>query len=95
MIFSLFNSRPAVDFAKTIAQELNDLLPPTQAATGRGKEIKKLERLFNRIYNFSQERKLGFYGKAKFLNTLRWELKERGYSDSDISHLTGIILPKL
>lgn len=95
MILRWFDSRAAVTFAKTVAQEIAGLVPPGKTATGSGKEIKKLERLFQRIYGFSRDNRLNLFTKARFLNTLRWELKERGYADSDIGYLTGIILPKL
>lgn len=95
MILRWFDSRAVVVFAKTVAHEITDLVAPGKTATGSGKEIKKFERLFLRIYAFSRDNRLNLFTKARFLNTLRWELKERGYADSYINYLIGIILPKL
>jgi len=98
-IFRWFDSREATRFAKSIALEIRDLSPPeTQRTDTRSpsiKEMKKMEKIFYRIYKFSEEQRLNIYTKAKFLNTLRWELADGGYPLSYIDHLIGIIAPKL
>jgi hypothetical protein len=98
-ILRWFDSREAVRFAKTIAQEIYSVSPPESKSEPRSaprvKDIKKMEKTFLRIYNFSREQELNIYTKAKFLNVLRWELKEYQYPSSYIDHLLGIIAPKL
>lgn len=98
-ILRWFDSREAVQFAKRIAQEIHNISPPEsvsgQGASPSNKDIKKMEKIFLRIYTFSREQKLTLYTKAKFLNVLRWELKEYQYPPSYIDHMLGIITPKL
>jgi NAD dependent epimerase/dehydratase family enzyme len=46
-----------------------------------GSAVNVLER---RVVAFQQEARLGIYGKARLLNRLKWELKEKGYGEAII-----------
>lgn len=98
-IFRWFDSTEAVRFAEAIAQEIRRVSPPdsisAQEVSPHPKDVKKIEKIFRRIYSFSREQKLTIFTKAKFLNTLRWKLKEYQYPPGFIEHLLGIITPKL
>jgi hypothetical protein len=43
-----------------------------------GKVVGELER---QAVAFQHEQKLGVYGKAKLINSIKWQMKELGYSD--------------
>ena len=43
-----------------------------------GKVVGELER---QALAFQREQGLGVYGKAKFINTIKWQMKELGYAD--------------
>jgi hypothetical protein len=98
-LLSWFDSRDAVQFAKTVAQEIRSLSPlesrPWEKGPANVKEMKKMEKLFSRIYTFSREKKLNVYTKARFLNTLRWEMTDYGYPPDHTNHLIGVIATKL
>lgn len=98
-ILRWFDGREAEQFAKMIAQEIRNVSAPGSVSgegiSPRAKDIKKMEKIFRRIYSFSQEHELNIYTKAKFLNALRWELKESRYPISYIDRLLDIITPKL
>lgn len=99
MLLHWFDSREAVAFAKTVAEEMNAQFPPgSNPEVGkltRPKDIRKLERILEKIFVFSQEKKLNFYIKSQLLNTLMWELKERGYDEIFVKKFMEIITPRL
>ncbi len=99
MLLRWFDSREAVAFAKTIADEFFTVFPPGSnpelGKLARHKDFKKLERILERMFAFAKEKKLNFYVKSRFLNTLMWELKERGYDKKFVKHFMETITPRL
>lgn len=85
-------------FAQEVVMEINRLFPPTDQ---KGKAIpkkvfeKKFENLVVRTRAFAQKHKLNVYKKAKFLNTIKWELREAGHQDDLIDDVIALITPLL
>lgn len=99
MLLRWFDSREAVAFAKTIADEFATIFPPGSnpelGKLARHKDFKKLERILERIFVFAKEKRLNFYTKSRFLNTLMWELKERGYDKTFVKRFMETIVPRI
>lgn len=98
MILDWFKAGEAVLFAQEVVREINRLFPPTDQ---KGKAIpkkvfeKKFESLIVRTRAFAQKHKLNVYKKAKFLNTIKWELREAGHQDDLIDDVIALITPLL
>jgi len=98
MILDWFNAGEAVSFAKEIVRDVNRLFPP---ADNKGKAIpakeykRKFESLIARIRAFSLKHKLNIYKKAKFLNTIKWEMKDAGHEDTIIKEFISFVVPLL
>jgi len=98
MILDWFNAGEAVLFAQEIVKDINKLFPPTE---NKGKPIpkkvfqKKFEALFIRTRTFATKNKLNVYKKAKFLNVIKWEMREAGHEDAVIDEVIAIITPLL
>ena len=78
-------------FAVMLAQDLKRRFPPdSEKRTDRGvqRQIESIaSSLFGKGAEFSHQRRLGVYGKAKLGNTLRWQLRALGYSDGFVESL--------
>lgn len=98
MILDWFNAGEAVLFAQEIVHDINRLFPPTEQ---KGKAIpakvyqQKFDSLVVRIQTFSVKNKLNIYKKAKFLNTVKWEMKDAGHEDLIINEFISFIAPLL
>jgi hypothetical protein len=98
MILDWFNAGEAVLFAQEIVRDVNRLFPPTDQ---KGKAIptkeykKKFDSLIVRIQTFSIKNKLNIYKKAKFLNTIKWEMKDAGHEEVIINEFISFIAPLL
>lgn len=98
MVLGWFDTRAAVQFANETSRDIQAALPPSDERPDKkqaGKRAKKLERIVLKANAFSKRNKLNFYKKAKYANTLKWSLKEAGYSDAFIREITGLILVNL
>ena len=97
-LFGSVSGKDVDNFAKTLAQDLAKRYPPA-LDTAKEKRIsqnrisKVLEDAYAKAVKFQREQHLGFYKKARFGNTFRWELKELGYSDKFVEIATeGLIV---
>ncbi len=98
MVLGWLDSRAAVQFADSIARDIRAALPPSDERPGRkeaDKRARKLERIVERTRGFSRDHRLNMYKKAKFANTLRWSLREAGYSDVFVREVVGLVLVNL
>jgi hypothetical protein len=98
MVLGWFNTRAVEDFAARMAREIQQSMPPSDEAPGKkeaGKRAKKIERIATQAKAFSRDHRLNFYKKAKLANTLKWSLKEAGYSDVFVREMVGLILVNL
>jgi hypothetical protein len=99
MVLGWFDTRAAVQFANETSRDIQIAFPLVDERKmdkkQAGKRTKKLERIVAKLKDFSKQNKLNFYKKAKFANTLKWSLKEAGYSDVFIREVTGLVLVNL
>lgn len=85
-------------FAHDIVREVNRLFPPSEQ---KGKAIpvktyqKKFESLIVRVRTFSSQHKLNLYKKAKFLNTIKWDMREAGHEEVIVSEFISFLAPLL
>jgi hypothetical protein len=101
MILDWLDAAEAVAFAKEIAREVDLLFPLNPQKRRRAstksdkKNRRKLDGLVRRTRAFAQSHKLNIYKKGKFLNALKWELREAGYEDSLIDEIVALLTPVL
>ena len=89
-----FADQLVLDLVKRFPVEKEAQLGTSKLKPARqlGKTANELERS---VVAFQQESRLGIYGKAKLLNRLKWELKEKGYGeafiDQTVAELTRML----
>lgn len=90
MILGWFDASEEKAFGKTLAQFYMQKISPDEAKSKKefNKRKETLEKIFQKMAQFEKEHKLNFYKKAQLGNTFKWELREAGYDDSYIDHLT-------
>lgn len=94
MIFKwTFGTKEIESFARSLAADFAQKCPADSAKTGnRALQIAQ-DDLVRNARQFGRERRLGLYKKAKFSNTLKWELKDMGYDDKLIDDiLKGMLI---
>jgi hypothetical protein len=82
-------------FAHTLVADLVKRFPPEKQtllggtklkpAAQLGKAVTGLER---KVAAFQQEHQLGVYGKAKLLNSIKWQMKELQYTEDFVAATT-------
>jgi hypothetical protein len=98
MILDWLDAGEAVLFGKEIVKDINRLFPPTEQ---KGKAIpakvyqQKFDTLVFRIQAFSKKNKLNIFKKAKFLNSIKWEMKDAGHEEVIINEFISFIAPLL
>ena len=94
MAFGFFDSAATVAFAKEIALDVQTHFPNTpEPATVKTieKGRKKLDAIIARTKSFADQNKPNIYKKAKFLNTIKWELKESGHDPLFINEMVRLL----
>jgi hypothetical protein len=96
MFGKLFSSETA-DFAIELANEFFARFPP--AATNQGTSEKAFAKIVDdlcaRAAVFHRDKRLGFYGKARFGTEFKLRLKELGYPDALVGELTHTLLIRM
>jgi hypothetical protein len=101
MITEWLDVTEVVAFAKEIAGEVDKLYQPsprqTKPASAKNdlKHRKKLDGLVRRTRAFAQTHKLNVYKKGRFLNTLKWQLRETKHEDSLIDEIVSLLATAL
>ncbi len=96
MLFDWFNAKDVVIFAQQIACEMDGLLSLDRRAGKLGKRsIKRFDELIGRVQRFSRGQPLNIYKKAKFLNTVKWQLKDLGHDNEMIDELMKLLAAAL
>jgi len=94
-----FDADEAVDFARGIAKDIDRLFPPdgtsNQKTVSPKKDRKRLDGLALRTRAFVKGHRLNVYKKAKFLNTVKWELRDAGHADALIDEIIAFLTPLL
>ena len=98
MIFSWFDAKEASDFGSTLAQMLIERTP-ADGKVGKGRLTKKheamLHQLERHVVKFREGHKLNVYKKAQLGNRFKWTLKDKGYDDEYVDHLTNWLMVHL
>lgn len=97
-MFDWFNAKEAIAQGKEVARSVSGLLAHAETSgTARkdGKIVEKLDRLVERSALAVRDRRFNLYQKAKFGNTLKWELREAGYPDEFIDEFVTLLLVRI
>jgi hypothetical protein len=95
-MFGWLSSKEVVQFGKMMALEFSNKFPPEMESAVGEKPLKLYRVALNGIKSkastFHKEKNLGLYRKAKLGNTLKWELRERGFSEELADKVTQSII---
>lgn len=94
------SSKQVDEFARSLVAEVAKHYPPAPVREGERKTSQRkiasvLEDALRKTADFGKQHKLGIYKKARLGNTVRWELKELGYSDEFAEALVKDIVFRL
>ncbi|MDP3539327.1 MAG: hypothetical protein Q8S26_11570 [Azonexus sp.] len=98
MVIAWFNASEIVSFAEEVAREIEILFPEDQkgAKTRQPAKIhKKFESLLLKVRSQVAKSPLNIYKKAKFLNTVKWRLRDAGYEPQFISDVVALLASSL
>ena len=98
MISTWFNASEAVAFGEEIADEVERLFPLEERRTkprNAKKEQNKLGALLIRVKAFSSRTPLNIYKKAKFLNTVKWKLRDAGHDEQFVNDVVALLTTSL
>ena len=83
MLFRFFKHKDIEDFAKSLTERFASRFPPELQASTNPSTAKKREAAMSSVHSlvseFHKKTPLGIYKRAELANTMKWELKERGY----------------
>lgn len=94
VIFKIFDATEAVDFATKIASQIQESFPNApHPATPKSlkKGGKKLDVIVQQTREFSLQHRLNIYTKAKFLNTVKWTLKDSGHEELFVNEVVRLL----
>lgn len=99
-LFGSVSGKQVEEFAKSLVAEIARYYPPEPGADGQRKASNKkvasvLEEALKKATDFKKLHKLGIYKTARLGNTVRWELKERGYSEQFTEALVKDLVVRL
>ncbi len=94
-----FSSGPT-EFAAAIVEKISRQFPPTsEAQLAKKGAQRRLESIVEHIMNdldaFQKDAQLGWIGKARLGNAVRWQLTDRGYSKQFADALTEGIIKRI
>lgn len=98
LLKKIFKTSEVDAVAKSLAQMLAKRYPPSlESAQAKKISVDRVARVLEDVVakavEFHRANPLGIYGKAKFGNAFRWELKELGYSEKFVELATeGLIV---
>ena len=98
MIIEWFNTREVVAFADEITLEVEKLFPVHEFRAklrNATKEQKKLVALLGRVRAYATKSPLNIYKKAKFLNTIKWKLRDAGHDKKFIDDIVALLAKSL
>lgn len=95
MLLHWFDTREVISYAKEIAQKIEGLRISASKAKSHAKAQKnafeKHERLLAEVGFYAAHHRLNIYKRAKFLNTVKWELREHGSDDVFIDKIISLL----
>jgi hypothetical protein len=98
MVLSWLDTREVDAFADAVVKELIERFPPAGVDLSTRKSVdrvmRNVERLLVRVTEFTRERKLNVYKKARFGNRVKWALKEANYPPQFVDIMTHKLVEK-
>jgi hypothetical protein len=94
MVIEWFNASEVVAFAEEITREIEKLFPldPKQVKLRSAKkEQRRFDSLLLRVRAYTSKTPLNVYKKAKFLNAVKWKLRDAGHDDEFISDVVALL----
>lgn len=94
MVLNWFDTRDVVRFAEEVAKEIERVVGEQAAATKRSankKGEKKFDALITRVKVYAKQNPLNIYKKAKFLNTVKWKLRDGGQKEALIEEIIVLL----
>jgi hypothetical protein len=98
MIIEWFNTREVVAFAGDVTLEIEKRFPVHESRSklrNATKEQKKLVALLGRVRAYATKSPLNIYKKAKFLNTIKWKLRDAGHDNKFIDDIVALLAKSL
>lgn len=98
MILDWFNAKEAVAFGESLASDIASQMPLAPLKTKprpAKKSSKALDGLVFRVRAFALKTPLNIYKKAKFLNVIKWKLRESGYDEPFINEVVVLFTAAL
>jgi hypothetical protein len=98
MLTAWFNASEVIAFAEEVADEVDKLFPLDERQNkplNAKKEQKKLGALLIRVRAFSSKVHLNIYKKAKFLNTVKWTLRDAGHDEQFVNDVVALFATSL
>lgn len=88
------------EFAKGLVAEIATYYPPVPEAGGTRKASQKkvasvLEGALKKAVDFKKQYDLGIYKTARLSNTVRWQMKDMGYSEQFTEALVKDLIVRL
>ena len=97
-MFDWFNTQDAIAQGKEIARSVGALFARAETG-GSARKDGKIQEKFDRLVEGSalavRGQRFNLYQKAKFGNTLKWELREAGYPDEFIDEFVMLLLVRI
>lgn len=98
MIIEWFNTREVLTFAEEVTLEIERLFSVNDSRSrlrNTAKEQKKLVALLGRVSTYTTNSPLNIYKKAKFLNTIKWKLRDAGHDEKFIDDIVALLAKSL
>lgn len=90
MVLNWFDTRDVIRFAEEIAKDIEGGVADQAVAAKRSsnkKGEKKFDALITRVKLYAKQNPLNIYKKAKFLNTIKWKLRDGGQKEAVIEEV--------
>ena len=99
MLFGLFKNKEIDAFAKSAAERFAKRCPVAvqdeESVAGESKRAAATRTLYSDVLELHRRTPLGVYRKAYMANSLKWELKERGYKKDFVNSVVYDLLFQL
>lgn len=97
MVIHWLDVRDVVKFAEEVAVDADKLLKlvPQGKSHASKKDQNKFDALIVRIHTYAKKNPLNIYKKAKFLNTIKWKLRDAGHQEKLIDEMIALLTSAL
>ena len=95
MLRQWFDAREVVDFATQLARDIDAAFKSEGKAKSAKKHQRRFDSIIQRTRGFGKNHRLNVYKKAKFLNTIRWHLRDAGHDEVFVKEMVALLTPLL